>query len=137
MTTPTREEIDAKLDTKSARMEASVASIREIIAGFTGRMDERFGRMDERMQNSEASALRIQQSISDLKSTMVVTAIATVLSIVFGVAAFNATVLSNMVTAFESGKSTATAQAEVKKQAEDTAALLRQIQQGIDESKKK
>jgi high-affinity nickel permease len=69
-----------------------------------------------------------QASISSLKTTMVVTAITSVLAIVLGIAAINATLLSNMVASFESGRNLSAAQAEVKRQAEETATLLRQLQ---------
>jgi high-affinity nickel permease len=59
---------------------------------------------------------------------MVVTAITSVLAIVLGIAAINATLLSNMVASFESGRNLSAAQAEVKRQAEETATLLRQLQ---------
>lgn len=45
--------------------------------------------------------------------TMFVTAATTATTIVLGVAAFNATLLSNMVASYESSKSTTAAQAEV------------------------
>jgi len=69
-----------------------------------------------------------------VKNTSITTGIGAVLAIVFGVAAFNATVLSNMLASFESGKNTSTAQAEVKRQSEETAALLKQIQGQIKPS---
>lgn len=136
MNSPTREELDAKLETIEARMDGRVAAIQASIDGFMGRMDERFRSMDERMGRMEEDSREAKSAIRDLKSTMIVTAISTVLAIVLGVAAFNATVLSNMVASFESGKNTAASQAEVKKQAEETAALLKQVQQQLQDSRK-
>jgi ABC-type multidrug transport system fused ATPase/permease subunit len=131
MSDPTREEIDAKLDAREARMDGRVASIEAKIDGFIGRLDERFARMDDRMTHIEASTSQTQSAIGNLKTTTIITAVSTVLAIVLGVAAFNATVLSNMVASFESGKATSAAQAEVKRQSEETAALLRQLQQSM------
>lgn len=131
MSEPTREEIDAKLDAREARMDGRVASIEAKIDGFMGRLDERFARMDDRMTHIEASASQTQSAIGNLKTTIIITAISAALAIVLGVAAFNATVLSNMVASFESGKATSAAQAEVKRQSEETAALLRQLQQSV------
>ncbi len=74
--------------------------------------------------------------MTGLKTTIIVTAISAVLAIVFGVAAFNATVLSNMVASFESGKNTSAAQAEVKRQTEETAALLRRMREELDSRQK-
>ena len=75
-------------------------------------------------------------ALTGLKTTIIVTAVSAVLAIVLGIAAFNATVLSNMVAAFESGKNTSAAQAEVKRQAEETAALLRRMGDELDARKK-
>lgn len=110
MSAPTREEIDAKLELIETRMDGRLASI------------------ESSVRASIAEAQDMRRDIKSLKVTMIITAIATVGSI----AAFNATVLSNMVASFESGKNTAAAQADVKRQAEDTAALLKKIQEDID-----
>lgn len=110
MNGPTREEVDAKLLLIETRMDGRVASIERSVA------------------NAISAASETRGDIKNLKWTMVATAIATVL----GIAAFNATVLSNMVASFESGKNTAAAQAEVKKQSEETAALIKKMQEDLD-----
>ena len=110
MNAPAREEIDAKLQLIETRMDARVASIERAVA------------------DSIAAAIETRNDIKNLKWTMIVTAIATVL----GIAAFNATVLSNMVASFESGKNTATAQAELKKQSEEAIAKIKTMQQDFD-----
>jgi hypothetical protein len=128
MTTPTREEIDATLATAEVRMDGRVAAIEANINGFMGRIEERSLRTDDRFVRIENALKETQASISSLKTTMVVTAITSVLAIVLGIAAINATLLSNMVASFESGRNLSAAQAEVKRQAEETATLLRQLQ---------
>ncbi|MDB5754261.1 MAG: hypothetical protein JWR56_689, partial [Massilia sp.] len=99
------------------------------------RMDQRFERMGERFERIDSRidkpGAELRAAISGLKSATITTGISAVLAIVIGVASFNATMLSSMVTAFESGKNTSAAQAEVKRQTEETAALLKQIQQQI------
>lgn len=132
MTSPSREEIDAKLETIEARMDGRVASIQASIEGFTGRMEERALRTDEQFARIENASNETQSSIRNLKSTMIVTALSTVIAIVLGVAAFNATVLSNMLASFESGKNTAT-QAEMRRQSEETAATIRELRKKLDE----
>lgn len=134
MTDLTRQELDAKLETIEARMDGRVAAIQASIDGFMGRMEERSLRTDDRFARIEESQRDTQASLGGLKTTIIVTALSTVLAIVFGVAAFNATVLSNMLASFESGKNTSAAQAEVKRQTEETAALLKQIQQRLDDN---
>ncbi|NHZ96636.1 hypothetical protein F2P46_12920 [Massilia sp. CCM 8734] len=54
--------------------------------------------------------LEIKADMKDLKKTVIITAITASLATVFGVAAFNATLLSGMISSFESGKNTARAQ---------------------------
>lgn len=135
MNTPSREEIDAKLETIEARMDGRLTAIQGSIEGLIGRMDERALRSDDRFARMEETIRDTQSSISNLKSTVILTAISTVLAIVLGVAAFNATVLSNMVASFESGKNTAASQAEVRRQAEETAALLKQVQQQLENTR--
>jgi hypothetical protein len=128
MTTPTREEIDATLETAEVRMDGRVAAIEANINGFMGRIEERSLRTDDRFARIENGLKETQASIRSLKTTMIVTAISSVLAIVFGIAAINATLLSNMVASFESGRNVSAAQAEVRRQAEETAVLLKQLQ---------
>lgn len=134
MSEVTRPEFDAKLETIEARMDGRVAAIQASLDGYASRMEERALRTDDRFQRIEKSLQGTQSAITNLKSTTIVTAIGAVLTIVLGVAAFNATVLSNMVASFESGKNTSAAQAEVKRQSEETAGLLKQMQQRLDDT---
>jgi len=128
MTNPTREEIDAKLDLLSARSDARARETELQAEARLARFEER---IDQAVGAMAASRVEYRQDLRDLKSdlvqfkadvkadlsqqesavkadgkatrvTMWVTAVATVI----GIAAFNATVLSNMVASFESGKST-------------------------------
>jgi len=110
MSTPvTVELLDAKLETIEAKMDARVSRIEDKMDAFV-----------EANKDTQAS-------IKSLKTTIIVTGISAVLAIVLGVAAFNATVLSNMVASFESGKNTSAAQTQVMQQLKDTQALLDQI----------
>lgn len=104
MTDITREELSARLELVESKADARMSRFEE-------RMDSAIGEM--RRDRSE-----IKAAISNLKSTTIVTAISAVLAIVLGVAAFNSTVLSNMVASFESGKNTATAVIESTKRLE-------------------
>lgn len=139
MSVISREEIDAKLETIEVRMDGRVASIDGKVASidakidsFMGRLEEKFSRMDDRMTHIERDLSATRQDYKSVKTTIITTGVGAVLAIVFGVAAFNATVLSNMVASFESGKNTTAAQAEVKRQSEETANLLKQIQGQIN-----
>lgn len=132
--------MDAKLDTIETRLDGRVASIEATIRGFMERMDERFRhndeRMDERLKHSDERMDRLEESmmetrtdIANLRTTVIVTAISVGLAVVFGIAAFNATVLSTMLAAFESGRSVSTAQAEAARRNEEAAAMIKQLQQ--------
>jgi acetaldehyde dehydrogenase (acetylating) len=128
----TREEIDAKLATTEARRDAQIASI-------NGKIDTLNGKIDGLMTYNEVRFSQIEQwlattnaAISSLKTTTVVTGISSVLAILFGLAGFNAVLLSNMVASFESGKNTSEMVSEVRRQVEATALLLRQAQSERD-----
>ena len=113
MSPPTREEIDTKLELIETRMDGRVAAI------------------ERSVQASIEESRETRRDIKSLKWTILFTAVATVVAL-WGV---NAAIFSNMVASFESGKNTATAQAEVKKQSEDTAALIKRMQDDLDARK--
>lgn len=110
MTGPiSRPELDAKLETIEARMDGRLARIEDAV---------------KRISEDNAAT---RASISNLKTTMMVTAVGAVLTVLFGVAAFNATLLSNMTSSFDSGRETAklAAEAQTKSaQAQEQAARL-------------
>lgn len=110
-----REELDAKLETIEVRMDGRVASIHTKIDTFIIQLKGQNSLAEARMGQLERSASETSDGIRNLKNTVILTAVSTVVAIVFGVAAFNATVLSNMVASFESGKNSATSQAEIKR----------------------
>ena len=106
--------MDAKLELSQSRADA-----RDAVA------EQRFGRLEDRIDNlqsglqtqvaeAKAAAQQTGMEVRSLKSTIIITGIGAVLTILFGIAGFNATLLANMTGSFESGKTTATAAAEVK-----------------------
>jgi len=113
MSAPTREEIDTKLELIETRMDGRVAAI------------------ESSVRAAIAESQETRRDIKGLRWTIIFTAVATVVGL-WGV---NAAIFSNMVASFESGKSTATAQAEVKKQTEETAALIKRMQEDLDARK--
>ncbi len=94
---PTRQEIDAKLETIEVKM------------------DSRMTRIEDALRGISQSQAEVLSSNKATRTTIVVTGISTVLAVVLGVGAFNATVLSNMVSSFESGKNTASMLAAAEK----------------------
>ena len=110
MNTVSKDLLNARLETIEVRMDARMARIEELIG------DTRKG-----------IELMRQESRADNKSTrttMIVTGISSVLAIVLGVGAFNATVLSNMVASFESGKNTASMLANSEKAIKEATQAL-------------
>lgn len=105
-----RPELDAKLKTVDVRMDSINEKLDRIASGMTS----------------------LDATMSNLKTTTIVTGISSVLAMLLGLGAINATLLSNMVASFESGKNTAAAQAEVRRQAEATATLLKQVQEQLN-----
>ena len=91
-------------------------------------MDARMARIEELIGDTRKGIeLMRQESRADNKSTrttMIVTGISSVLAIVLGVGAFNATVLSNMVASFESGKNTASMLANSEKAIKEATQAL-------------
>jgi hypothetical protein len=113
MDTPTREEIDLKLENLELKMDGRLAAIESGI-----------GDLKAASQNAAAQ-------FSSLKNTLIITAISSVLA----VAGLNYALTSNMLAAFDSGKAIGRDQAEVKKQTEEMAALLKAMREQLDTSK--
>jgi len=80
-----RPELDAKLEAVEARMDARIARIEAAAEGIRRDVD------------------KIESKVGNLKVTMVTTAIGATIAIVLGIAAFNATLTSNMLSAFQAG----------------------------------
>lgn len=99
---PTHRELDAKLETIEAKMDGRLARIEDAV---------------KRISEDNAAT---RAGISSLKTAMVVTAVGAVLTVLFGVAAFNATLLSNMTSSFDSGRETAKLAAEAQTKSAQT-----------------
>lgn len=109
-TAPTREEFEAKLETIETKMDA-------------------------RVQRIEDKATRIEEDMRDIKSEMKNMKwwmLGTGVSVIIGIAAFNATVLSNMVASFESGKNTAQAIDKAQTDLQKREARLDEIDKKLD-----
>lgn len=99
----TRPELDAKLSATEERMNARVASIESKIDTFLAVQAERDKATEARFASIELEAAGTRADIKSLKKTIVVTAISVVLTILFGIAGFNAALTSNMFSAFQIG----------------------------------
>lgn len=87
-----RHELEARLETIESKMEGRVARIEDSVQ-----------RIESLAVEIKADHREIRQSVSGLKATLIVTAIGAVLTVVLGVAAFNATLQANMLSAFQVG----------------------------------
>jgi len=111
----TREEFNAKLETIETRMDARVESVSSKIDAFLTTQaavqverDKAQAERDKRLDGILAQIGKDQSdtksSISSMKTTLIVTAVSTVLAIVLGVASFNTALTANMMSAFQLGK---------------------------------
>jgi hypothetical protein len=131
--TPAATSTEARIDTIEARMDGRVSSVEATFAGLSKLMDERQQVSDARMDRIEAMLAEIRSAVAGLPTTIWVAAVSSVLAIVLGVAGFTASLSSNIFAAFESAANISSSQAEVKRQTEETAILLKKIQQDMDD----
>lgn len=103
----TREEFNAKLETIEVKMDARVEAMTAKIDGFLTAQNERDKRLDLLLAQIGKDSSEAKSSISSMKTTLIVTAVSTVLAIVIGVASFNTSLTSNMMSAFQLGASQA------------------------------
>lgn len=131
---PGREEFDAKISAIAASNDA-----------FLARIDLRFEKMEARMAQFEARVLLALADIrmemetrfaaihtdmdkrsADLRKTIILTGISSTLAVIFGVGAINATLLSGMLTAFDSGRDVSAVYAQLQRHNEAAHAQVRQ-----------
>lgn len=100
-----REELNAKLETIEVKMDARVESVSSKIDGFLGAQFERDKRLDAALAQIAKDHSETRAGISSMRTTLIITAVSTVIAIVLGVAAFNSALTANMMSAFQLGKS--------------------------------
>lgn len=95
------------------------------------RMDGRIARIEDSIKRISDDSAATRENILSLKKTIVVTAIGAVLTVLFGIAAFNATLLSNMTSSFDSGRDTERVASEAKAEISSSVAEVRQMVQEL------
>lgn len=95
-----------------------------------GDMEHRLTTVEHGITRIDTKLEHLDKEVASIKWWMVGTGVAVVL----GIAAFNATVLGNMVASFESGKNTAAAIAEASKDQELRERRLERLEQKLDEA---
>ncbi|WP_052075136.1 hypothetical protein [Pseudomonas lutea] len=101
----TRDELNAKLETIEVKMDARAESVLSKIDGFLAAQAERDKRLDAALTQISKDHGETKASISSMKTTLIVTAVSSVIAIVLGIAGFNTALTSNMMSAFQLGKS--------------------------------
>lgn len=119
----TREEFNAKLETIEVKMDARIESVSAKIDALIAVQTERDKRMEATVNLISVNHSEIKSSLNSMKTTLIVTAVSTVLAIVIGIAGFNAMLTSNMISSFQMGRSesalaTSTAQSSQKTEPE-------------------
>jgi hypothetical protein len=129
MSAVTRELFDAKIEALEARMDGRMEAINTKIDATNAKADATHARMDnflivqaerdrrfyegQEMRDKRLDAISTQMGdlavemrtgFSSLRTTILVTAVTATIAIVLGVASFNATLTSNMLAAFQLGK---------------------------------
>jgi hypothetical protein len=92
----TREEVDAKIAASEARNDGKLDALRASVDALIARMDRFELRIGEEIRE-------LKQEMASLKKTVIITCISATLATIFGVAAFNAALLSNMRASYDSG----------------------------------
>jgi len=115
-----------------ARLDGRISSAEATFSAFTKLMDERQKAADEgyraseaRMDRMEAMLAEIRASVASLRTTIVVTGITGV----FAVIAIVGTMQANLLASLGVGKDFALLQVEVKRQVEETAVLLKRVEE--------
>ena len=153
MDTVTRAELNAKLETFGAAIYASIDNLRNTLESFVTRaeehdkardakldlrdkvLDAKFTHMEERWHQTNFRVDEIATEMKDVKRTLSnqrYWIVGTAVGAVLGVGAFNATVLSNMIAAFESGKSISAAQAQILQRSREMEQALDRVHARID-----
>ncbi|AHG64977.1 hypothetical protein [Advenella mimigardefordensis] len=118
MTDITIDLLDAKLQAAEARTEARVARLEALV--------------ENSIKNNQKAIADFREENKHTRRITVVTGITSVITIILGVAAFNATLLSNMVGSFSMGQSTRdSVKAEISSQNKELNAKLDKLTEAI------
>lgn len=124
----TREEVDAKIATSEARNNAQLEALRASVDALIARMDRFELRIGEEIRE-------LKQEMASLKKTVIITCISAALATVFGVAAFNAALLSNMRASYDSGTEAGKWRRDMEMQNEENRKMLAENRQMLIENR--
>jgi len=126
----TREEMTARLELLEAKSDARLSRFEE-------RIDQAIGEMRRDRVDMKDEIRQLATDFKSYKLQIIVALVATGVAVVLGIAAFNATVLSNMVASFEAGRNTASAVAQATEQLNQTQEQLKTIQATLEKNQLK
>lgn len=129
-----RDYIDSRDEAAEARVTAYARESRAQIEANDRIFQATHQEMLRVNQSIERRMDNIERAMIAMKKTVVITGITATLSTVFGVAAFNSALLSNMQASYDSGRSFTVAQVEVRQQIEETEAMLKQTDAKLEET---
>lgn len=132
MSSMTREEMTAHIQASEARMDARVSRIELLVEHQNETADRLREDVEQARKDMLASAGETRSEMKQLKWWI----LGTGLSVVLGIAAFNSTVLSNMVASFESGKNTAQSLEQTKNRIDEVARQLAATQAAMEAAAK-
>jgi hypothetical protein len=119
---------DAKLDLRDKVLDAKFELRDKVLDAKFAHMEERWRQTNFRVDEIASEMKDVKRTLSNQRYWIVGTAVGAVL----GVGAFNATVLSNMIAAFESGQSISTAQAQILQRSREMEQALDRVHARLD-----
>jgi len=119
---------NARLDQRDQVIDAKFAHVEARIDAVDARAEARSLVIHQRVDDLATEMKDVKRTLSNQRYWIVGTAVGAVL----GVGAFNATVLSNMIAAFESGKSISAAQAQILQRSREMEQALDRVHARLD-----
>jgi hypothetical protein len=122
---------EARMETRQSEIRGELAAINEWLTGRDHLYDAGFAAIDARFLSIEQAIRDLAHAISRLRTTVIVTAISVGLTTTLGVAAINATLLSGMVTSFDSGRDIGAAHSQMQQQIANATTSNAEMQRQI------
>jgi uncharacterized coiled-coil protein SlyX len=109
------QEYEPGLGERVSRLETQVAELKEMLITSVAELKGMIARLETRMDAMERRLDRIETRVDKLYVTVIVTGISVAISIIFGVGAINASLVSGMTDAFQAGDGSARWRAAVER----------------------
>lgn len=122
------EKFDSQLALVASKFDGQASSLRTDFQAMSAQVEGHLKAADSHLKAADSNLQALKSTFDAMKYWLVGTGIAVVL----GIAAFNATVLSNMVASFELGKNTAAALTQTSSDLKQTQEQHKAIQERLD-----